>query len=195
MKKIKKIKRELSSLTQKLSSLWPWEPVQTVDFVGKGKTSMSSCEQFFPVLFLGTFSGTFGLVLLGNCCEPSSFCLPVNEKAYMVWLLGLEWTNSHQCTSSGWSRSSCFGDEPKAHPLPLPRDFLGPFFAPKFSPNTYLPCCYLPHLISCLLHITKLRGDVRHKAWGRWRAQHWRNVKRRRQEKHFIPNTEAREER
>jgi hypothetical protein len=107
----------------------------------------------------------------------------------------LEWTNRHQCTNSRWGHLRCFGDEPKTHPLPLPKDFLGPFFAPKFSPNTYLPCCYLPHLISCLLHITKLRGDVRHKAWGRWRAQHWRNVKRRRQEKHFIPNTEAREER
>jgi hypothetical protein len=32
-----------------------------------------------------------------------------------------------------------FGDEPKTHPLPLPRDFSAPFFAPKFSPPTYFP--------------------------------------------------------
>jgi len=50
----------------------------------------------------------------------------------------LEWNNSHQCTSSGWGRSSCFGDEPKTHPLALPRDFSAPFSAPKFSPPTYL---------------------------------------------------------
>jgi hypothetical protein len=32
-----------------------------------------------------------------------------------------------------------FRDEPKIHPLPMPRDFSAPFFAPKFSPSTYLP--------------------------------------------------------
>ncbi len=31
----------------------------------------------------------------------------------------LEWTSSHQCTSSGWDPSSRFGDEPTTHPLPL----------------------------------------------------------------------------
>jgi hypothetical protein len=62
---------------------------------------------------------------------------------------GLEWTSSHQCTSSGWDRSSHFGDEPKhiqpTHPghfyfpLPLPRVFSALLSAPKFSPPTYLP--------------------------------------------------------
>ncbi len=33
--------------------------------------------------------------------------------------LWLEWTSSHLCASSGWGCSSCFGDEPKTHPLPL----------------------------------------------------------------------------
>jgi hypothetical protein len=50
---------------------------------------------------------------------------------------GLEWTSSHQCTSWGWSRSSCFGDEPKTHPLPLPRDFSTLFSPPKFSRLIY----------------------------------------------------------
>ncbi len=69
--------------------------------------------------------------------------------AYKFWdtlesgLWGLEWNNSHQCTSSGWGRSSCFGDEPKTHPLALPRDFSAPFSAPKFSPPTYSPPSYL----------------------------------------------------
>jgi len=31
-----------------------------------------------------------------------------------------------------------FGDEPKTHPLPLPRDFSAPFSTPKFSSPTYL---------------------------------------------------------
>jgi hypothetical protein len=51
----------------------------------------------------------------------------------------LEWTSNHQCTSLGWGRSSCFGDELKTHPLHLPRDFSAPFSAPKFSPPTYFP--------------------------------------------------------
>ncbi len=40
--------------------------------------------------------------------------------------------------------SSHFGDEPKTHPLPLPRDFSGPFSAPKISPPTYFPPAFLP---------------------------------------------------
>jgi hypothetical protein len=32
-----------------------------------------------------------------------------------------------------------FGDDPKTHPLSLPRDFSALFFAPKISPPTYLP--------------------------------------------------------
>ncbi len=55
----------------------------------------------------------------------------------------LEWTSSHQCTSSGWGCSSRFGDEPKhiqpGHfyfPLPLPRVFSA--LCPKVFPS-YLP--------------------------------------------------------
>jgi len=86
-------------------------------------------------------------------------------------VVGLEWTSSHKCPSSEWDRSSCFGDELKTHPLPLPRDFSAPFSAPKFSLPTYFPPSYLPHLISSSLHLqssgeplslssTKLQGDV-----------------------------------
>ncbi len=86
-----------------------------------------------------------------------------------------EWTSSHQCTSSGWGHSSCFEDEPETQPLPLPRDFSAPYSAPKFSPH-------LPHLISRSLHrqsleelpnmsSSKLWGDARRKAWGRWRGK------------------------
>ncbi len=60
-------------------------------------------------------------------------------------------TSSHQCTSSGWGRSSCFGDELKhiylGHfyfPLPLPRVFSALFSAPKFSPPIYLPTSSSP---------------------------------------------------
>jgi len=49
------------------------------------------------------------------------------------WPLGLEWTNSHQCTSWGWARSTHFGDE---HP-PCPSGF---FFSPPLCPEIlYLP--------------------------------------------------------
>ncbi len=98
---------------------------------------------------------------------------------------GLEWTSSHQCTSSGWGQPSCFGDEPKTHPLPLPKDFSSSLLCPKVSPS-YLPS-YLPlpyyflHLISWSFHLQsskklsslsniKLRQDMRHNAWGRSRA-------------------------
>jgi hypothetical protein len=57
---------------------------------------------------------------------------------------GLEWTSSHQCSSSGWGCSRHFGDELKTYPLPSPRDFSAPFSAPKFSPPTYFPPSYLP---------------------------------------------------
>jgi len=84
----------------------------------------------------------------------------------------LEWTSNHQCTSSGWGRSSRFEDEPKTHPLPVPRDFSALFFAPKFSKlPTPPPPYYFPHLISHSLHLQssgelpslnsiKLQGDV-----------------------------------
>jgi len=32
-----------------------------------------------------------------------------------------------------------YSDEPKTHPLPLPREFSAPFSAQKFSTPTYLP--------------------------------------------------------
>jgi len=115
------------------------------------------------------------------------------------WQSQLEWTSSHQRTNSGWGCSSCFVDEPKTHSLPLPRDFSGPFSAPKFSLPTYFPpsylppLSYLPHLISCSFHLQssgkllslssiEFRRDFRHKDWGRWRAQRWRNMERRKQE-------------
>ncbi len=115
----------------------------------------------------------------------------------LEWLR-LEWTSSNQCTSSEWGRSSHFGDEPKTHPFPLPRDFSNPLSAPKFSPPTFLTS-FLAHSISrareSSLSSKGLQRDVKHKAWGRWRAQHWRNVERRKQEECFIPNAEAKEER
>ncbi len=52
---------------------------------------------------------------------------------------GLEWTSSHQCNSSGQGHSSCYEDEPKTHPLPLPRDFSTPFSPSKFSLLSPLP--------------------------------------------------------
>jgi len=128
-----------------------------------------------------------------------------------IYALGVAWSHTMaKNVKCWWGRSSSFGDEPKTHPLPLHKDFRAPFFAPKFSPPTYQPPPLLPpsvlHLIFCSLHLkslgkllslnsTELQGDVRHKAWGRWRAQCWRNVERKRQEECFIPNAEAREER
>ncbi len=73
-----------------------------------------------------------------------------------------EWTSSHQCTSWGWGHSSRFGDEPKTHPLPIPRDFSTPFSVPKFTSPTYLHPSYLPHLISCSLHFQSLSSTERH---------------------------------
>jgi len=49
------------------------------------------------------------------------------------------------------------GMNQKTHPLPVPKDFLGPFSAPKFSPPTYFPPSYLPHLISRSLHLQSSR--------------------------------------
>jgi hypothetical protein len=121
-----------------------------------------------------------------------------------IIIIQLKWTNNHQCISSRWGYSRCFADEPKTHSFPLfielilkaPRIFQ-PLFNPKiFSsylplPPSYLPPTYLPQLISRSPHLQnlgelpslsskKLQGDVKHKAWRRWRAQHWRNVERRR---------------
>jgi hypothetical protein len=113
-------------------------------------------------------------------------------------LWGLEWTSSHQCTSSGWGCSSRFGDEPKHILFHCPGIFQPPSLPQNFP-------SYLLHLISRSLHHQSLGGlsslsstdfweNARHKVWGRWRAQCWRNMERR-QEEHFIPNVEAREKR
>jgi hypothetical protein len=94
-----------------------------------------------------------------------------------------------------------FWDELKMHPLFLPRVFLVIFFSPIFSPPTYLP-----HLISHLLYhhssrkhlnvnSSELRGNARHKAWGRWKAQHWRNMERRKQEERLIQNAKVNKKR
>jgi hypothetical protein len=87
-------------------------------------------------------------------------------------------TSSHQCTSSGWGRSSHFEDELKhiylGHfyfPLPLPRVFSALFSAPEFSPPIYLPTSSppKPNFIFSPTGLTsffsplslKLRGELR----------------------------------
>jgi hypothetical protein len=57
---------------------------------------------------------------------------------------GLKWISSHQWTSWGWGRSCRFGDEPKTHPLPLPRDCSGPPICPKIFPSYLPPPLLLP---------------------------------------------------
>ncbi len=60
---------------------------------------------------------------------------------------GIEWTNSHQCTSWRWGCSSHFGDEQKTHsPCPKLLGFFQSLFCPKIfpslphtSPSTSLP--------------------------------------------------------
>ncbi len=51
---------------------------------------------------------------------------------------GLEWTSSHQCTSSGWARWSRFADEQKSHP-PCPHGF---FFPTSSLPQNFPPSTY-----------------------------------------------------
>ncbi len=122
----------------------------------------------------------------------------------------LEWTSSHQCTSWVWVYSSRFADEPKTHPLPLPREFSAPFSAPKSSPSYLPPPAYLPHLISSSLHLessvelssfsptelhgTRLEKGAKLHITGMWKAQRSQNIKRMKEE-HFIPKVEVREER
>jgi hypothetical protein len=60
----------------------------------------------------------------------------------------LEWTNSHQCTNWGWGHSNHFEDEPKTHPLPLPRDFSSPFLYPKIFPSYLPPPSFPVHSVS-----------------------------------------------
>jgi len=60
---------------------------------------------------------------------------------------GLEWINSHQCTSCGWARWGRFQDERKSHP-PCPHIYI--FFTSFLPQNfpSYLPQnfpSYLPH--------------------------------------------------
>jgi len=111
----------------------------------------------------------------------------------------------------GWSEPAAINapvEDEAVQALPLPREFSAPLSAPKFSPPTYLtpllstspllpPPSYLPQLISCSLHLQRSveHRALQHKAWGRWRAQRWRNGERKRWEERFIPNVEAREER
>jgi hypothetical protein len=129
---------------------------------------------------------------------------------------GLESARSQQCTSSGWGRSSILGMNQKHILFPGPGISQPPYVPQNFSllatstrtpPPSYLPSpSPLAHLISHSFHLkswghlpslnsTELQRVVRPKAWGRWRAQCWRNVQRRKQEECFIPNVEAREER
>jgi len=94
-------------------------------------------------------NGTQDCIFLWKCNHSNFFLIEPNQVLYRSQELPstdswLEWNNSHQCTSSGWGCSSRFGDEPKTHPLALPRDFSAPFSAPKFSPPTYFPPYYLP---------------------------------------------------
>jgi hypothetical protein len=58
----------------------------------------------------------------------------------------LEWTSSHQCTSSGWAHWSCFANEQKSHP-PCPHGLF--FFTSSLSQNfppSYLPPTSPPYL-------------------------------------------------
>jgi hypothetical protein len=114
----------------------------------------------------------------------------------------LEWTSRHKCTSSGWSPSSRFWDEPKTHPLPLPRDFSALFSVPKFTPPTpilppspHFPLTPFLGSLGELLSLSswELQGDTRHKAWGKWKAQRWKNMERTKHKECFIPNAEVEE--
>ncbi len=124
------------------------------------------------------------LIHSGHVIPPLDFC-PLRPQK------GLEWTSSHQCTSSGWGHSSRFGDEPKTHPLPLRRDFSAPFSAPKFSPPTSLTS-FPTHSISrargsswaWVTQSLEKRWDTRleeewHKASRRHETQGLRKVERR----------------
>lgn len=81
-----------------------------------------------------------------------------------------QWTNTHQCNSLGWGRSSHFADEPKTHP-PLPKvfDFVSFFFTPKFFLPTYLPPTYLTsffvHSIVKAWESLKWEGKTRNQKW------------------------------
>ncbi len=119
-----------------------------------------------------------------------------NYKLLLWWLRLPRWAWKFAPVSSsgkkpGWS-------EP---PVTKAAGFFNPLSYPKIFPS-YLPApSYFPHFISRSFHLQRsaellsFRGDVRHKAWGKWRAQRWTNVERKRQQKHFIPNVEAREKR
>ncbi len=72
------------------------------------------------------------------CCLQGTF----NIMATSSLLARLEWTNSHQCTSWGWARSTRFADE---HPPCPSRLFFHLLSAPKFSTSTLLPTTYQAH--------------------------------------------------
>jgi len=53
---------------------------------------------------------------------------------YLVWAGVSQKPAVHQFRMRPFKH---FGDEPKTHPLPRPRDFSAPFCAPKFFPPSY----------------------------------------------------------
>ncbi len=129
----------LSNLTLTIS--WGTMSEQLTDCVWWFARNGISCSYFIPSkawqVNLEALQTNFELVSPQLVSPGSrSFGIP---STYPPLNSGLEWTSSHQCTSWGWGCSSCFGDEPKTHPLPLPREFSAPLSAPKFSPPTYLP--------------------------------------------------------
>ncbi len=75
---------------------------------------------------------------------PPPPCSRLSSIQFSGQLGRLEWTSSHQCTSSGRGCWSHFGDEPKTHP-PLLKviDFFSLLSAPKLFPLTYPPPTYL----------------------------------------------------
>jgi hypothetical protein len=85
------------------------------------------------------------------------------QKNTLCLLSWLEWTNSHQCINLGWGCSNHFGDEPKTHPLPLPEVFLALFFAPNFSPLTFL--LLTSPLLPISPHIGLIPSSESRKTW------------------------------
>jgi len=65
-------------------------------------------------------------------------------------VLGLEWTNNHQCTNPRWDRSAILGMNQK-HILSPAQGFFRPLLYPKIFPS-YLPTSPPPSLNSFLTH-------------------------------------------
>ncbi len=92
--------------------------------------------------------------------RPPKFATMRTTKKLLLHILWsrLESTNSHQCTISRWGHSRHFGDEPKTHPLPMPKVFSTFFSTPKFSPPTYLTSF-------CVHSITRALKSLKLEAW------------------------------